>query len=104
MCGGGNKLCYPLAAAHRYSRRAHNPTAIRGGDNILSEEALQSCHVRVLRGSDKGFQKAPLLVRTDGRAPAIRNVFTSTGNQLPGVGFLYLQDVGNLAIGVIESF
>ena len=57
-----------------------------------------------MRGSDKGLQEAPLLARTDGCVPAIRDMFTGTGDKLADVCLLHLQDVGDLAVGVIERF
>src|SRR5215469_18085283 len=44
------------------SRCAHKSTTVCVSDNILCEELFQSGHVSFLRGRDKGFQKAPLLV------------------------------------------
>src|SRR5438128_1493701 len=104
MCSGGNELRHALATANWDPRRAHNPPAIGGRDNILSEEPLQSGHVCLLRGSDKGVKKAPLLARTDGCASAIGDVFTRTGDELADVCFLHLQDVRDLTVGVIECF
>jgi hypothetical protein len=40
MCSTGNELCHALATDNWNPRRAHNPTAIRGGDLVLSEEGF----------------------------------------------------------------
>src|SRR4029077_1205717 len=98
-CGdSGNEGCDTLAASNWDSRCAHQSTAIGVRNNILREEAFQSRHVSLLRGSDKGFEKTPLLVRTDRRAAAICNVFTPARDQLPDVSFLHLQDGRDLVV------
>jgi len=81
-----------------------NPTCIRRRKNLLSEETFQSGHISIPRGSDKRFQKTPLLSRTDRIAPAIGDMLTGTGDELAGACFLYLQDACDLAVGVIERF
>ena len=58
--------------------RAHNATVMRARKNILCEENFQSSHVSLFGSPDKCLQKTPLLLRTDGRAPAIGDVFTGT--------------------------
>ena len=65
---------------------------------------FQSSYVSVLRGSDKCLQKAALLARTDGCAPPIGDMLTGTGDKLASVCLLQLQDVRDLAMGVIERF
>jgi hypothetical protein len=45
----------------------------------------------------KASRKAPLLVRTGASAPAIADMFVGTGDELPDVGFLQVQDVRDLA-------
>ena len=65
-----------------------NPTCIRRRKNLLSEETFQTGQVSIPRGSDKGFQKMPLLSRTDGIVPAIGDVLTGTGDELASVCFL----------------
>jgi hypothetical protein len=52
----------------------------------------------------KSLQKAPLLVRTDGCAPTICDVFTATGDELANVCFLHMQDICDLAVAVIKCF
>src|SRR5262249_49537107 len=102
-CGNsGDERCYTLATCNRHSGCAHKSTAIRLTNNILREEARQSSHGSLLRGSDKGLQKAPLLVRTDGRAAAFCDMFASTGDELPDVCFLHLQDGRDLLVRVVE--
>jgi hypothetical protein len=82
--------------------RRRQLAAIRVRNNALREETFQSAHVTLLGGIDKGFQKAQLLARTNGRAPAIRDMFTGTGDELAAVCLLHLQDVGDLVVRVIE--
>src|SRR5215470_10185790 len=98
----GNERCHFLATSNWDSRCSHKSTAIRVRDNILCEEAFQSGHVSLLRGSNKCLQKAPLLGQADRCALAIGDVFTSAANELADVCFLRLQDGRDLVVGVIE--
>ena len=99
-----NDLGNTLTTNDWYSRRAHDPAAIRIRDNVLREEIFQCSDVSCLGGVNKRSQKAPLLVGTDGSLPPIGDMFAGTGNYLAGVCFLYLQDVCDLAVRVVERF
>src|SRR5215469_8688447 len=78
--------------------------AIRVRCYIFSEETLQIDQVTLSRRANKSFKKAPVLVRTDGRASTICDMFAGTRDDLAGVSFLHVQDLRDLAVRVIESF
>ena len=102
------------AVAMNFATRSRPETGTRAARTIpppseeeitsCSEEAFQSGHVSLLRGGDKGLQKAPLLARTDGVHAAICDVFTGAGDELADVCFLHLQYVRDLVVGIIECF
>jgi hypothetical protein len=52
----------------------------------------------------KNFQKTALLTRTDGRTPAICDMFTGPGDQLATIFLLNLEDVRDLAVGIVKCF
>jgi hypothetical protein len=85
-----NKFRDTVSARNRNPRLAHQPFVVRVRDNILSQERFLSTHFSPFGGTDKGVQKAPLLVRTGGSAPAVGDMFAGTGDELPDVGFLQL--------------
>src|SRR5437773_1315438 len=78
----------------RAARTISPPIRLR--NNILRQKTFQSSHVPLLGGIDKGLEKAPLLVRTDGCAPAIGDMLTGAGDELAGVCLLHLQNVRDL--------
>jgi len=65
--------------------------AMRVRAYIFSEETFQSDQVTFLRRADKGVQQTLVVVRPDGRATVIRDMFTGTRDELARVSFLHVQ-------------